>query len=93
MIGKDQVCKIADLARLTLNNDETERYAKELSQILEYVESLNQIDVTGINPTAHAVEVQNVFRVDETLESGVIGKVLEHAPKTEENFFLVPKVL
>lgn len=93
MIGKDQVRKIADLARLILNDNETERYAKELSQILEYVESLNQIDVTGINPTAHAVEVQNVFRADKTLESSVIGKVLEQAPKAEENFFLVPKVL
>lgn len=93
MIGKDQVLKIADLARLTLNDDETERYAKELSQILSYVESLNQIDVTDIKPTAHAVEVQNVFRADEAFASDVVGKILERAPKAEEGFFLVPKVL
>lgn len=93
MIDKDQVRKIADLARLTLTEEEVGLFSTQLTGILGFAESLNAIDVSGINPTAHAVEVSNVFREDVTRDAGVIGRALEAAPKAEEGFFLVPKVL
>lgn len=93
MIDETQVRKIAHLARLTLSDAEVGTFAAQLSGILEFAESLNAVDVTGIKPTAHAVEVSNVFREDEARDASVIARSLENAPKTEDGFFLVPKVL
>lgn len=93
MIDHAQVKKIADLARLTLNESEIAMFSKQLTDILDYAESLKTLDVNGIKPTAHAVDVDNVFREDETRDAGVIARTMERAPKADEGYFLVPKVL
>lgn len=93
MIDHAQVKKIADLARLTLNESEIAMFSKQLTDILDYAESLKALDVGGIKPTAHAVDVDNVFREDETRDAGVIARTMERAPKADEGYFLVPKVL
>lgn len=94
MITKEEVEHIAHLARLTLNADEKERLPKELSQIVDYFAQISKLDLTGIQPTAHAVEVENVFRKDgEVVRTEIIEKVLENAPKKDDHFFVVPKVL
>lgn len=92
-LTKDDVLKIARLARLELSGEEEERYATQLSAILDYVETLNQLNVEGIEPTAHAVMVPTPFREDEVVSEVMLEKSLANAPDREETFFKVPKVL
>lgn len=95
MITKEQVEKIAHLARLTLTEPEKEKFAVELSQIVSYVEKISELNLEGIRPTAHAVDMLNVFRPgdDVVKESGVIDKAIDVAPAKDGDLFLVPKVL
>lgn len=90
---REEVLKIADLARLELSETEVETYAAQLSSILDYVENLNRLDTKGIGPTAHAVLVPTPFRADEVVQNHTLGKSLENAPDREDDFFKVPKVL
>ena len=93
MITREDVKKIADLARLDVKEEELDKYAAELSRIMGLAERLKSIDVTGVKPTAHAVEVTNVFRPDVSENANVIGKIIEQAPLAEPPFYRVPKVL
>ena len=68
MSAELDVRNTAKLARLELSEAETSRFQTQLSQVLSYVEKLKEVDVTGVEPTAHTSEVQNVFRADELLE-------------------------
>jgi aspartyl-tRNA(Asn)/glutamyl-tRNA(Gln) amidotransferase subunit C len=92
-LSHDEVLKIANLARLELSAAEVETYGDQLSAILDYVEALNKLDVTGIEPTAHAVLVPTPFRADEPQPDATIEKSLANAPDREETFFKVPKVI
>ena len=69
------------------------RLTGELSAILEYVEQLNQVDTTDVEPTAHPLHLRNVFRDDEPRPSIGPAAALANAPKSEQTFFRVPKVL
>ena len=89
----DDVEKIAKLARLKLSTDEIQRLTGELGQILEYVEILNEVDTTDVQPMAHAVEQSNVFRADEVRPSLDRAAALQNAPKSNGEFFVVPKIL
>jgi aspartyl-tRNA(Asn)/glutamyl-tRNA(Gln) amidotransferase subunit C len=94
MIDKEQIRKTAHLARLELSPEEIEKLSVQLSEIMAYAESINQLDLKDVKPTAHAVEVENVFRDgDEPVISGIIGKAIENAPDHDGIFFRVPKVL
>lgn len=93
MISKSDVEKIAVLAKLSLTEEERVRYQKELSDILQFVEKLDNLDLENVEVTSHAVEVVNVFREDEAKPSTVRDKALEKAPATEGDLFKVPKVL
>lgn len=92
-LSKDQVLKIAKLARLELSAEEVERYSTQLSAILDYVETLNKLNVDGIEPTAHAVMVPTPFREDVIVADTTMDKSLANAPDREETFFKVPKVI
>lgn len=92
-LTKEQVLKIADLARLDLSEAEVEKYGSQLSSILKYVETLNQLDVSSIEPTAHAVSVATPFREDVAVQDDTLEKSLRNAPDQEVPFFKVPKVL
>lgn len=96
MITREQVIKLASLSRLTLSEEEIEKLPRELSAIMGYAEKLNQLDLEGIKPTAHAVAVTNVFRKDDNPhKSDIINEAITNAPQhdAEGPFFRVPKVI
>lgn len=94
MITKDDIKKVAHLARIQIGDDEVHHYFTELSTILEYVETLNELGFLNVEPTSHAVHAENVFRSDdEPCLNPVIEKVIKAAPEVDDQFFLVPKVL
>lgn len=88
-----EVEHIARLARLELSDAEKEEYTGQLNEILSFVEKLNQLDTTGIEPTAHAIQVQNVFRKDEIKPPMDPEAALSNAPDRIDNYFKVPKIL
>ena len=92
-IDESQVRHIGHLARLNPSDEEVRLFSEQLSSILEYMSLLNEVDTTDIPPTAHALGVHNVFRVDEPGRSLDPDKALTNAPQRDGNFFAVPKVL
>ena len=92
-ITRAEVVHIADLARLELAEDEIQRLQADLSQILEYVDQLNQLDTTAVPPTAHVVAREDVLRDDVTRPSLSPEEVLANAPQAEEGYFRVHAVL
>ena len=92
-LKREDVTKVALLARLKLSDDEIESFTSQLGQVLEYVEILNELDTADIEPMAHAVDVSNVFREDEVRESLPRDAALANAPKTDGQCFLVPQIL
>ncbi len=93
-ITKEDVRKVANLARLALPDDQIETYTGQLEKILGYIDQLEQVDTLGIPPTTRAVEVTNVFREDNVKKvSPVREELLDLAPQREGDFFRVPKIL
>jgi len=92
-ITKDEVEKVALLARLELTGEEAEMFTGQMDAILAYVDKLNELNTDGIVPTAHAVPMENAFRADEVRDSIGIDNALANAPKRAESFFRVPKVI
>ena len=93
-ITKQDVEKVAKLARLEVTAAEKDTFAKQLSQILTHVEKLNQYDTTGIEPTATVTGQVNVFREDVARPSLPTDKALANAPEREtDGCFVVPKIL
>jgi len=92
-IDANQVKKVAKLSRLELSESEIEEFTGQLGAILEYVEKLNELDTKNVTPLAHCLPVSNVFRDDCVKESLGTEKVLANAPKKDEMFFIVPKIL
>jgi aspartyl-tRNA(Asn)/glutamyl-tRNA(Gln) amidotransferase subunit C len=90
MIDREQVLHVAKLARLRLSDDEVERMAGELSKILEYVETMNELELEGVEPTSHVVALTNVLREDVPRPSWPREVVLEQAPDATETGFRVP---
>ena len=87
------IAKIAELARLNLKPDEKKKLEKDLESILAYVEQLKSLNTDKVEPTSHVLNLENVFRPDETKPSEVRDEVLDHAPQREGKFFKVPKVV
>lgn len=92
-ISKEQVKHIAMLSRLELSEKEIELYQEQLSRILDYVEKLNEIDTTSVEPTSHVIELKNVFREDEVKPSLSRDEALRNAPDSTDKFFRVPKII
>jgi aspartyl-tRNA(Asn)/glutamyl-tRNA(Gln) amidotransferase subunit C len=84
---------VAHLARLGLTADEEKKFGAQLGQILEYIEKLNQLDVSHVEPTAHAVPLQNVTRPDEIRASMSNEDALRNAPAQANGLFMVPKIV
>lgn len=96
-IDKDTVRKVARLARIAEPEQRLEPLAKELSGILDWIEQLNEVDVEGVEAMASTVDVTLPMRED-VLQDGPTGggqpdNVVANAPKTEDHFFVVPKVV
>jgi aspartyl-tRNA(Asn)/glutamyl-tRNA(Gln) amidotransferase subunit C len=92
-ITRAEVEHVARLARLELSNEEKETFTGQMDAILAYVDKLNELDTSGIVPTAHAVPMENAFRDDEPAPSIGIESALANAPDRVESFFRVPKVI
>ena len=84
---------VAHLARLALTPEDEAKFGSQLNNILGYIEKLKQLDVTGIEPTAHAVPMVNVFRADEVRPSLTNEEALRNAPAKANGLFLVPKIV
>ncbi len=87
------VRRVARLSRLKLDDAEITKLTAELSQVLHYVDQLNEVDVSNVEPMAHAIELTNVFRADEPRPSLPREAALSNAPKTDGKYFLVPPIL
>ena len=92
-ISRDQVAHVARLARLVLTNDETDQMAHDLDQILEYAASLEELDTTDIEPTAHAIPLATPLRPDRAVPGIDPALALANAPQSEGFAFVVPKVI
>lgn len=92
-LSRDDVVKVASLARLKLTEGELEDFRLQLGGILDYVAMLNEVDTDGVEPMVHAIELANVFRDDEVRPSLPRDAALANAPKTDGRFFLVPQIL
>ncbi|HSL05870.1 MAG TPA: Asp-tRNA(Asn)/Glu-tRNA(Gln) amidotransferase subunit GatC [Nitrospiraceae bacterium] len=92
-ITKQDVEKVAKLARLELTEGEQAAFAKQLSQILTHVETLKQYDTTGVEPTATVLEQVNVFRPDMVRPSLPVDRAVDNAPESSDGFFVVPKII
>jgi aspartyl-tRNA(Asn)/glutamyl-tRNA(Gln) amidotransferase subunit C len=84
---------VAHLARIALTPDEEKKLAAQLGNILGYIEKLKELDVTGIEPTAHAVPMVNVLRADEIRPSLPHDEVMRNAPAQANGLFIVPKIV
>ena len=92
-LSREEVLHIALLARLGLTEAEVARLGKQLSNILENFEALQQVDTEDIPPTAQSIALQNVTKDDEVTASLPPSQILANAPKKEKNFFRVRAVL
>jgi aspartyl-tRNA(Asn)/glutamyl-tRNA(Gln) amidotransferase subunit C len=91
-ISIDDARWIAHLARLQLSDAELETISHQLSGILDYVQQLQQVNTDGVEPLAHPLPVQNVFRADESAPSLPVDEALANAPKRIGAFYGVPAV-
>jgi aspartyl-tRNA(Asn)/glutamyl-tRNA(Gln) amidotransferase subunit C len=93
MIDREQVRKVALLARLELTEQEEEEFTTQLSNILDYVEQLSELDVSDVPPTTRAIDVSNVTRQDVLQPDPEREAILQNAPDQEGDYFKVPKIL
>ena len=92
-IDESQTRRVAKLARLDLSDEEIAGFSSELSAILEYIEKLDELDTSSVEPLAHCLPIHNVFRDDTVKASLGSEKVLANAPERVDDFFKVPKIL
>ncbi len=95
MLNKEEVQRIAALARLELGENELEKYQKELSSILGYVEKLGEVSVNGVEPTSHPGGLKNIFREDKESDKNedVAERMLNSAPDKKDGYVKVKSIL
>jgi aspartyl-tRNA(Asn)/glutamyl-tRNA(Gln) amidotransferase subunit C len=92
MITIKDVEHVAKLARLELTDEEKELYAKQLGDVLKYVDQMNEVDTTNVKPMSHPVEMVNVMREDEVHYDVTKEALMSNAPEAENGYFKVPKI-
>ena len=92
-ISKEEIIHIAKLASLNLTEQEIEKYTNDMQEILEFANTINNVDTTGFDETIGANEKYNVFRKDEVVEYGDKEGLLQNAPSQDEGRFRIPKVI
>ena len=93
-LSRDDVLKLAALSKLRLSDEEVEKMRTELSEILNYVEMLNEVDVADLEPTYQVSGLKNVYRADEVKDYGYkIEDLLKNAPAIQDGQFKVKRVL
>jgi aspartyl-tRNA(Asn)/glutamyl-tRNA(Gln) amidotransferase subunit C len=93
MIEREQVRKVAHLARLELTPKEEEQFTTQLSSILDYFEQLGELNTDNVAPTTRAIDVSNITRVDNLEPCPDREAILNCAPEREDEFFRVPKIM
>ncbi len=89
----ETVKQVAGLARLSLAEAEVELFTRQLNDILNYVEKLNELDTTDVPPMAHVLELNNALREDEAQDCLPLEEALANAPDRQRNSFAVPKII
>ena len=92
-IDEAMVRNVAKLSRLNLSDGEVHQFAEQMSEILSYVEKMNELDTENVEPLAHCLPMHNVFREDVVKPSLGTEKILANAPDADEDFFKVPTIL
>ncbi len=93
MLTNKDIRYVAQLARINLDQEELKFFTKQLEDILEYIQKLDKLDVTKVEPTAHVLPIKNVLRGDNLKKSLPVKEVLQNAPSKDDKFFKVPKVI
>ena len=88
-----EVLYVAELARLDLPPGEVDRFTTQLNSILEYMDQLNELDTSEVEPTSHVLPLRNVLREDEVGHSLTPEEVLANAPEHDKGHFVVPKII
>jgi aspartyl-tRNA(Asn)/glutamyl-tRNA(Gln) amidotransferase subunit C len=93
MLDREQVHKVALLARLELTPEQEEKYAIQMSSILDYFEQLSELDTTDVEPKTRAIDMNNITRSDEQSAYQNLEGIYAAAPDRETDFFKVPKIM
>ncbi|MHB8169205.1 MAG: Asp-tRNA(Asn)/Glu-tRNA(Gln) amidotransferase subunit GatC [Thermoleophilia bacterium] len=93
MVSHDDVRYVAKLARLKIDEDELDRYAAQLSSILGHIDQISGLDIAGVEPTSHIIQLSNVLRDDEVRDSVSRELALQNGPEVEAGAFRVPPIL
>ncbi len=93
MLDREQVHKVALLARLELTPAEEQQYAGQMSSILDYFEQLSELDTKDVEPTTRAIDLSNITRTDSQSSYQDLARIYQSAPDREEDFFKVPKIM
>jgi aspartyl/glutamyl-tRNA(Asn/Gln) amidotransferase, C subunit len=92
-ISKDTVLHVAQLARLEFKEEELDKFTEQLGNIIEYMEKLNELDTSQVEPTFHVLDLSTPLREDVVSPWLSSDKALENAPQREDDFFAVPKFI
>lgn len=92
-VDTNTVKRVAHLARIAVDDDQAEKMTGELNAILGFVEQLNEVEIDGVEPMTSVVATDMKKRVDGVTDGGYASDVVGNAPETEDNFFIVPKVV
>ena len=92
MITIKDVEHVAKLARLELTEEEKEKFTNQLGDVLKYVEQMNEVDTSNVEPMAHAIDFVNVMREDNVKYEQTKEELMKNAPDAEDGFFKVPKI-
>jgi len=92
-LGKEDIEKIAHLARLDINDADVPDYARNLSDILSLVEQMSAVDTSGVTPMAHPLDARQRLRADDVTETNQREQLQANAPQVEAGLFLVPQVI
>lgn len=92
-VDADTVRRIAHLSRIAVKEEEVEHLKGELNAMLAFVEQLSEVDVTGVEPMTSVMPMPMKKRADEVSDGGIPEQIVKNAPETDDNYFLVPKVI
>lgn len=93
VISDETIEYVGILAKLELNEEEKERAKKDMGEMLDYIDKLNELDTSGVEPMSHVFPVNNVFREDEVTNGDGREKTLANAPARKDDTFEVPKTI
>ena len=92
-INENDIQKVAKLARLELSGEESEEFSRQLNDIIEYVEKINELDTSDVKPADHIIELSNVFREDTVQKSIDTSEIEKMAPSFRNGHIVVPRII